>query len=344
MIYKYKIVANEVRGTVAVITATPVRKALKFIPGQYASVGFMDGWRPSPMRCFSIVNGRDANTIRFAVRIGGPFSTALSQLQVGDTLLVRGPFGTFYTDEYDHRAVLVASGIGITPFLSMLQHPTIPTTLLYSNRSAHDIPFYDEIISRATESPNVQIGFFASEDVGASSKIIAGRISEKAIRTVTSGRHTGSTYFICGPPSFTADMQLLLRNAGVDPDRIICESFAQKAKGATDLYGGIRRATYGFSAAMLVALAMGIAVLDLSRAVPRLVSQKASALQPAAAVSAATSATPNNNNASGSSSASAGVDSNTSSTTTTQPAPAPTPAPVPQTRQQSYQPPVSSVS
>jgi ferredoxin-NADP reductase len=282
------------------------------------------------MRCFSIIGGLQEGTIRFAVRIGGPFSRAMARLRVGDVLRVKGPFGDFYIDRDDTRAVMFASGIGITPFLSMLQErAVIPTTLLYSNRSADAIPFYDELCDRAARNPSLRVGFFASKSVDAPRSVIPGRISEKHIQKVTGSEYAGSTYFICGPSKFSQEIEALLLSNGVTPDHILCESFTQKMKSSRETYGSIRRWTYGLSFATLALLIGGIMVLDLSRAVPKLASQQIHMAQLTGQTNQSTS--------SGSSTSAAGGNSdNTSDSTSMTTTPVQTPT--------YYQPPVSSVS
>ena len=72
---------------------------------------------------------------------GGLVSTHVTtQLKVGDTLEVKGPYGQFVVPEGAKQLLFIAGGIGITPFLSILQeHETrgwpVPVLLLDFNRT-----------------------------------------------------------------------------------------------------------------------------------------------------------------------------------------------------------------
>jgi len=346
MIHKYRVETIDVQDNIAIITAVPKRTALHFTPGQYASVGFMNGWRPSPMRCFSIIGEPTSNRIQFAVRIYGHFTKALSQLQAGDELLVRGGFGSFYIDKTDKRVVMLASGIGITPFLSMLQQPpSIPITLLYSNRSAQNIPFHDRLCSLARSNHMLRIGFFASEDMSLNSDVISGRISEAHIRKVTTGEYTNSTYFICGSNNFMDQTTKLLYDAGVSSDMIIRESFTQKTKHSSDPHASIRRMTYGASLATLAILVVGIMALDLSRSVPKLVSAQSSttAAKTSSITTSSNSSTDSPSPSSGTSNSSPSTGSSSTTPDTTSSTSSNNNATSTQS-QTNYQPPMSSVS
>src|SRR5690606_34061539 len=79
------------------------------------------------------------------------FKRMLAEMPLGTTIDLEGPFGQFTLPFDDSRTiVLLAGGIGITPFRSMLveaahhklsHHPI----LLYSNRHQEDAAFLDEL-------------------------------------------------------------------------------------------------------------------------------------------------------------------------------------------------------
>lgn len=72
---------------------------------------------------------------------GGAVSTHLTtQLKVGDTLEVKGPFGQFVVPESSKQLLFIAGGSGITPFVSILQEHEargwpVPVLLLDFNRT-----------------------------------------------------------------------------------------------------------------------------------------------------------------------------------------------------------------
>jgi ferredoxin-NADP reductase len=247
-------------------------------PGQYATIGFRsDSGRRSPMRCFSIVSSpANPNELEFAMRLGGKFTQAIAALKAGTIFFVQGPFGEFVANErYDRHLVLIAGGIGITPFMSMIRtacltNATTPITLLYNYRNHHLIPFFDELQTLAQQNPRLRVFTFVTDSASVPNtpQILSGRITNDHIAAVTTDRYAGSTYFICGPKGFNESTVRMLAAHDVSDDRIITEAFTQSSKLAANNGLGLQKLTYGFSALLLVASIGSIAYLDLSRYVP----------------------------------------------------------------------------
>jgi ferredoxin-NADP reductase len=265
------------------------RDKIDFSPGQYAAIGYKYRGRPSPMRCFSIVSSpNNPDEVQFSMRILGDFTSSVADLEPGNHVFLRGPFGNFIIDEnYDRNVVLLAGGIGITPFMSMLRfsnetRSNLPITLLYSNQSEQNIPFYDELIDLEKRNPNFNSAFFITS--GDASKLkearsLTGRITEERLLSLTNGNFNKFTFFVCGPINFTASMKQMLINNNTDPDRIISEDFSPSSQ-VEDINNGsrfsINKLTYGLTAAALV-LAVGFFMsLDLVRLVPKLASANSS--------------------------------------------------------------------
>jgi len=146
--------------------------AITYNAGQYVSIGFKRGGRRTPMRSFSVVSSpKDTSTLQVAMRVQGNFTGVASQVEVGDAAYVQGPFGNFIINpDYDENIIMMAGGIGITPFISMLRYATeaslpVNITLLYSCRSQDDIPFYDELLQLQRRNPNLRILFFVTGGV-----------------------------------------------------------------------------------------------------------------------------------------------------------------------------------
>lgn len=110
-------------------------EAFTFVPGQYAALTFTRFGRRVPVRCFSIASSAHTpGTIQFGIKIKGKFTQALSTLKVGDTVDVAGPYGSFtLAGKPDKPTLLLAGGIGITPFMSMIRYMRQP--LVVPNRS-----------------------------------------------------------------------------------------------------------------------------------------------------------------------------------------------------------------
>jgi ferredoxin-NADP reductase len=333
---------------VAVLTLSPRSDddRLDFYPGQYATIGFKKSGRPTPMRCFSIVSSpHDTRILQFAMRIQGDFTKTASQLTPGTEAFVQGPFGSFVIDpDYDKKVVMIAGGIGITPFISMLRHAQAtglqtPITLLYGVRSQRDIPFYTEIVELERKNPNLQVAFFISDESIApvpGGRFVAGKINEQRLGQVTGGSYHGITYFICGPKRFMRDLQNTIARKGVSPHRIVTESFAQTSKLT---FGGkisIPKLTYALTAGAMV-LGFGFFMaLDLARFLPKEADAQSTTQQQSTATTTPTTSSPDTTNTN--------ATTDNSNTSTNTPSTSTQNTPQPAQPQYQYRRPVSSMS
>lgn len=266
------------------LTLAPKRKkdAFAFYPGQYAAIGFKRNGRPSPMRCFSIVSSpHNPEAVQFAMRVQGHFTAAMSKLQQNDTVFLHGPFGDFVVDDrYDKNIVMLAGGIGVTPFMSMARYAAdansqAPMTLLYSCSYPDDIPFMDELLELEKRNPRFKVVFFitrGSVDKLQNIRCLAGRIDENRLQQLTGGNYGRFTYFVCGPKQFTKSLRNTLQANEVTADRIITEEFTPSTSAAsvtTMPRYSITRWTYGLTGATLVIATSFFMVLDLARFVPK---------------------------------------------------------------------------
>ena len=91
-----------------------VRASFDYKPGQFALLSaFGEGEAP-----FGIVSlPRQKDGVEFAVRRIGTVTRALQELEPGDTLGVRGPFGNYFPlDDYmGKNIIIIGGGIGMAP-------------------------------------------------------------------------------------------------------------------------------------------------------------------------------------------------------------------------------------
>src|SRR5207245_11512916 len=90
------------------------------------------------------------------------FKRALSVLPIGAEVRVEGPMRSFTLhNNTARRAVLLAGGIGIAPFLSILSHPAAerlrhPIFLFYAHRYLEDAPFMDSLWELERANPRLR--------------------------------------------------------------------------------------------------------------------------------------------------------------------------------------------
>lgn len=209
-------------------------KTLQFTGGQYATFSFSVNGRPTPARCFSLVSApNDPRTVQFAMRVKGAFTTKVSQLQPGTPVHIQGPFGNFTLASGSRPAVLLAGGIGITPYIGMIRDAIAsdnqkPLLLLHANRSAQNMPFAAALRNFERQLPSLRVGLIAADTSGQTDpQILQGAINDNLLSQITAGNFAGKDFYICGPKGFSDSMRHLLESHGVDQSAIHSESFSQ---------------------------------------------------------------------------------------------------------------------
>lgn len=124
-------------------------------------------------RWFTISSPPSAGTINISTRISdSAFKQALNALQPGDMIERHTINGDFtWEDESDTPVVLVAGGIGVTPFHSMLleRHAvgkSLNATMLHFNRD-DQVPFQAEFEQLLEQHPELTITYVTGEPVSA---------------------------------------------------------------------------------------------------------------------------------------------------------------------------------
>jgi len=123
---------------------------LDYRPGQFFMVG-LPGYGEAPISVTSAPGG--AKSFELCIRAAGNLTNALHRLKKGDSMTVRGPFGTsFPVDGMKGADILfVAGGIGIVPMRSLIK--TVlnkkrgfgKATLVYGARGPGEMLFGDEL-------------------------------------------------------------------------------------------------------------------------------------------------------------------------------------------------------
>lgn len=101
-------------------------KIRKFIPGSFVqltlhNVSASERWPES--RTFSIAS-YSTDFMRFLIKNQGYYTNRIiNETQIDDTITIKYPFGDMFNPKnLDHKNIMIAGGLGITPFLSMTQY------------------------------------------------------------------------------------------------------------------------------------------------------------------------------------------------------------------------------
>jgi ferredoxin-NADP reductase len=182
---------------------------------------------------FSLVSAPFQDEVVVATRMrDSAFKRTLKSLPLGASVQLDGPFGSLTLHNNRARAaVLVAGGIGITPFMSILRQAANDKspqslTLLYSNRRPEDAAFLAEL--QQLEKSNDRFRLVATmTEMGKSARPWTGEtrlIDEGLVRQVGGGL-PNPIYYLAGPPAMVEAMRHTLGAAGVDSDDIRSEEF-----------------------------------------------------------------------------------------------------------------------
>ena len=131
-----------------VVDETPTVRTLYFhdpvlanvLPGQFAMV-WIPGVNELPM---SVMISENDEKSGFTVRKRGESSTALYNLQVGQQIGVRGPYGNSF-DIKDGEILLIGGGTGLVPLMRLIKFSkdTNKITLLMGSQTKEEVFFED---------------------------------------------------------------------------------------------------------------------------------------------------------------------------------------------------------
>lgn len=145
---------------------------------------------------------------------------------------INGPYGSMTLDEKTASpAVLLAGGIGITPFVSMLRQAARDGMLqrmylFHSNRRPEDAPFREELRQLVVQNPNFTFVPTVTQPERSSESWEGetGKIDRKLLTKYVSDL-SSPIFYVAGPPGMVDAMRGLLNEAGVNDGAIRSEEF-----------------------------------------------------------------------------------------------------------------------
>jgi ferredoxin-NADP reductase len=188
-------------------------------------------------RTFSIASAPDDQQLLFATRLQDTaFKRILEKAPLGTALRMEGPSGDLTLHNNASRAaVLIAGGIGITPFRSIsrraahekLAHKIV---LFYANRSPEDAAFLQEMDAIQKDNPNF---FFVptmdqpsptwrGETGRINAEMLTRHLKKTALPEINA---VGPIYYVAGPPAMVAGIRAALSDAGINDDDVRSEDF-----------------------------------------------------------------------------------------------------------------------
>ncbi len=200
---------------------------MQLAPGEALKVT-IDTPNGKEFRVFSLASSPKQDYVEIAVKDSdSDFKKAFTQLKPGAKVSIERAKGAMHFDT-EKPAVMIAGGIGITPFRSMMQYAAdeklkTPMWLFYANRE--QIAFGDEFTKLAADNPDLNITNVLSRP-DSSWTGARGRVDEAFLAKTVPNMPSDAVYYIVGPPEMVTGTRAALKKLGVPEERIKFEIFA----------------------------------------------------------------------------------------------------------------------
>ncbi|MEM3091104.1 MAG: FAD-dependent oxidoreductase [Candidatus Pacearchaeota archaeon] len=201
-----------------------LEKEINFVAGQHIGI-----WLPKliyddpkgSFRLFSICSSpKNKKMISIAFRdTKSGFKKTLLKLPIGTEVELMKPTGFFVLPkDQKQRIGFIAGGIGITPFMSMLNYAkenklSQKITLYYLNSSKEKTAFFYELKQLTDNNKNFVLKNFLGRK----------KFLEQIKKIKNQER---ILWYIAGPPGLVADIKNILISMGVSQNKILTEEFS----------------------------------------------------------------------------------------------------------------------
>lgn len=184
-------------------------KPLKFTAGQHGLWYIPRGG----IKPFSIASAPEDEEVVLGTTLtsGSRVKRALALLTPGSPVYLTGPLSTFVVDPAATELVLLAQGIAVTPFRSILRHQALqtrkPETSLIHVGRTH--PF------RSDTEPLTTLGFYPNS-----------RAAFTAAAREAAHAQPNASFMVAGTPAFVADVKAILATERVPLTHVKSDAFA----------------------------------------------------------------------------------------------------------------------
>ncbi len=215
---------KKTEGGITEIFLTSNGDGIKHLPGQFAFFSFINSKVVTDeVHPFTISSWENDGNIIISAKALGDFTNLLPNVEIGTSVETEGPYGEFSYGYNGLKQVWVAGGVGVTPFVSFVEHILKQKELLYdidffySVRTQNDLAF-DEIFKKAAELfPSFKYHPMPSDTDGyITGSIIAEKVPGIIMRDI----------FICGPPAMMDFLVSSFIDIGINSKKIHSEKFS----------------------------------------------------------------------------------------------------------------------
>lgn len=207
---------------------------LRFRNGHFVMIGLPVDGKPL-LRAYSIASANHEEHLEFlSIKVpDGPLTSRLQHLKVDDTLLVgRKPVGTLVIDDLNpgRRLILLASGTGLAPFMSIVQDPETyerfeEVVLLHGVRLVSELAYRDfltqtlpndELLGELVKPALRYVPTVTREPFERQGRVTE-LLNDERADDVFGGRPLDpreDRVMICGGPAMLADLRAILDQRG----------------------------------------------------------------------------------------------------------------------------------
>jgi ferredoxin-NADP reductase len=222
----------------------------RHLPGQHYVVRVTAGDGSQASRSYSLASAPD-ETGRIELTVervaDGDVSPYLhDEVQLGDRLELRGPFGGWFVWRGDQPSLLIGGGSGVVPLRAMLRHwratgRRVPLRLVVSVRAPRELFYADEygdetsVLYTRQAPTETRLTETSLTETSPTETRPVGRLGPDDLRPLLAGCGLAGAddvvspgdgvAYVCGSAGFAEHASQLLVELGVDPGRVRVERF-----------------------------------------------------------------------------------------------------------------------
>jgi ferredoxin-NADP reductase len=216
---------------VKILSAQPVTHDVKrfriekpagyqYTPGQATDVSINKPEWENELRPFTFTSLNSDEWLEFTIKRYADHNgvtNLLHQLTAGDEILIHDVWGAI---EYKGPGYFIAGGAGITPFMAILrelyhQHQLDGNVLLFSNKTANDIIYQEELVKMLGE--HVHFILSREQKEGYENAHLNKAFLQANITDFS--KH----FYVCGPDKMITDVNAVLEQLGATTESLVFE-------------------------------------------------------------------------------------------------------------------------
>ena len=232
-IYKIKLVQRETVANNTIKLTFEKPEGMTFIAGQYGGFTLINPAETDEQgntRRFSLLSPPDHQHLMIVTRVQkSAYKRNLQNMAPGTEIKFAGPTGNFLLhDDVSIPAVLIAGGIGIAPFYSIIKHvlqhqPERRIMLFYGNQTLADSALLDELLQLTHDFPRFSL-IHVLANPHAEWQGEKGFITDETLVKNIADLDK-PIFYVCGSPAMVAALRQVLRELQINDDRVKFEDF-----------------------------------------------------------------------------------------------------------------------